>query len=86
MVVTANLTVNQSIELDYMGRASYPVTIALLRKSWEDLGYITCEIDGLFENLLMTFFLNEPKRLEPLMDTMNNLIRIYDEHVGNFIM
>ena len=81
MILETNLTVNQSVILDRFDRVSPPETVAIFQKPPNALGFIKCEVDGLFENLLMTFFEDEPRRLQPLLDNINGLIVNYEDKV-----
>jgi len=50
LVERANLTANQSIELIDVNQGDRLYTVAKLRKTREDVGNITCEIDSIFGN------------------------------------
>jgi len=82
MIIEANLTLNESMTLLYIKQISYPSTFGNFYKTDEDLGFITCEIDGLFENLLMSFLLDEPARLKPIQKNINQLIFNFETKVG----
>ena len=40
-----------------------------------------CEIDGLFENLLTKFLVEEPERMSPYLSTLNELISIFEGEI-----
>lgn len=84
MILDSNLTFNQSVILDRFDQVSPPETIAIFQKHLDDLGYITCEVDGLFENLLMTFLEEEPQRLQPILENINQLIQNYENKVKKY--
>lgn len=52
LVERANLTANQSIELMDVNQGDRLYTVAKLRKTREDVGNITCEIDSIFGKYL----------------------------------
>ena len=41
----------------------------------------SCEIDGLFENLLTEFLISEPKRMNPYLATFNELIKTFESEI-----
>ena len=60
LVERANLTANQSIELMDVNQGDRLYTVAKLRKTREDVGNITCEIDSIFGKYLsLILFCNE---------------------------
>jgi hypothetical protein len=54
-----------------------------LKDPRKDMGKIQCEVDGQFENLLMSWLEQEPERLLPILYEINTMTFLFEERVNS---